>query len=95
MHTYILKHWEAIQGCQPPADPPLNKAERYVLELLAMTPADPPMISAFGHVLSLQGDCDTAAFFMRTAFACAEQNELTYPALQSDRVTLASLEARL
>jgi hypothetical protein len=95
MHTYILKHWEAIQGRQPPADPLLDKAERQFLELLAMTPADPPMISAFGHVLSLQGDCDTAAFFMRTAFACAEQNELTYPALQSDRVTLASLEARL
>jgi hypothetical protein len=93
MHTYILKHWEAIQDRQPPADPLLDKAEHYFLESLSMTPGDPPIISAFGHVLLLQQDRDTAAFFMRTALAYAEQNELTYPALQVDRVTLAKLEA--
>ena len=94
MHTYILKHWEAIQGRQPPADPLLDQAEQYFLELLALTPADPPIISAFGHILLLQGDRDTAAFFMRTALAHAEQNELTYPGLQADRLTLAGLEVR-
>jgi hypothetical protein len=94
MHTYILNHWEALQDRQPPADPLLDQAEHYFLELLAMTPGDPPMISAFGHVLLLQQDRDTAAFFIRTALAYAEQNELTYPALPVDRVTLAKLETR-
>jgi len=94
MHSYILKHWEAIQDCQPPADPLLDKAEHGFLELLAVTPSDPTIISAFGHVLLLQRDRETAAFFMRTALAYAEQTDFTYPALQVDRVTLAKLEAR-
>ena len=89
-----IKHWEAIQDRRPPADPLLDKAEHYFLELLAMAPGDPPMISALGHVLLLRRDRETAAFFMRTALAYAEQNEFTYPALQVDRVTLAKLEAR-
>lgn len=92
MHTYILKHWEAIQDRHPPADPLLDKVEQYFIELLSMTPTDPPTISAFGHILLLQRDREAAASFMRTALAYAQQNDFTYAAAQVDRATLAELE---
>ncbi len=92
MHTYILKHWEAIQDRRPPADSLLDQAEHYFFELLSMTPTDPPIISALGHVLLLQRDRETAAFLMRTAIAYAQQNDFTYPAADVDRATLIELE---
>lgn len=95
MHTYILKHWEAIQDRHPPADPLLDEAEQYFIELLSMMPTDPPTISAFGHVRLLQRDREAAAFFMRMALVYAQQNDFTYPAVQVDRATLAELEAHL
>ncbi|ETX03497.1 MAG: hypothetical protein ETSY1_47045 (plasmid) [Candidatus Entotheonella factor] len=95
MHTYILKYWEAIQDRHPPADVLLDEAEQSFLNVLAMTPADPPTISTLGHVLLLQRDSEAAAFFMRTALAYAQQNDLTYPAVHVDRATLAELEGQL
>ncbi len=92
MHTYILKHWDAIQDRHPPAAPLLDEAEQYFLELLSITPTDPPIISAFGHVLLLQREREAAAFFMRTALTYAQQNDLTYPAVHVDMATLAELE---
>ncbi len=95
MHTYILKHWEAIQDRHPPTDPLLDEAEHRFFELLSMTPADPPTISALGHILLLQRDRESAAFFMRTAIAYAQQNDFAYPAVDVDRATLAELETQL
>jgi hypothetical protein len=95
MHTYILKHWEAILDRQPPADRLLDEAGQHFLALLAMTPTDPPTISSFGHVLLLQRDREAAAFFIRTALAYAQQNGLTYPAVHVDQATLAELEVHV
>ncbi len=95
LHTYILKHWEAIQDRQPPADPLLDEAEQHFLHLLGMTPTYPPTISAFGHVLLLQRHREAAAFFMQTALAFAQQNDLTYAALPVDQATLAELATYL
>jgi hypothetical protein len=81
---YLLKHWAAIQAGRPPADPLLERAERFFFEALFVEPNDASALNGLGSVLILERELDAAEFFVRRAIAIAKSSGVHYGEAEHD-----------
>jgi tetratricopeptide (TPR) repeat protein len=83
-NAYMIRHWDAIQAGQAPADPSLAEAEKSFFEALSIRPDDPSALNGLGSVLILRRDLDAAEFFVRRALDRAKDEHLPYAAAEHD-----------
>jgi hypothetical protein len=81
---YLLKHWAAIQAGRPPADPLLERAERFFFDALFVEPNDAAALNGLGSVLILERELDAAEFFVRRAIAIAKGSGVDYGEAKHD-----------
>jgi tetratricopeptide (TPR) repeat protein len=87
-NAYQIKHWDAIQARESPADRLLGEAEGRFWEALQHRPDDASALNGLGSVLALRGDLDAAEFYVRRAIARARVQGYSYPYAEEDLRTI-------
>jgi hypothetical protein len=83
-NSYLLKHWNEIQGGMAPNDDLLQTASLLFCDSLDLQPDDPEALNGLGSVLILRRDLSAAEFFVRSAIDRMKADNQTYPAAEED-----------
>ena len=80
-NSYMIKHFDEYQAKRAaPHDRLLKKSEKFFFKALCIEPGDPSALNGFGSIRMLQGDLDTAEYYVRFAIDRArEQGVPTRP----------------
>jgi tetratricopeptide (TPR) repeat protein len=87
-NAYQIKHWDAIQARQAPADPLLADAEARFWEALKYRPNDASALNGLGNTLYFRGDLDAAEFYVQRSIERARQEGYSYPYAEEDLQTI-------
>lgn len=83
-NAYLLKHWQAFQRGQSPADPLLERAEARFWAALRCRPNDASALNGIGNILWLRGELDAAEFYIARSVERARAEGFDYPYAEDD-----------